>query len=166
MRYALNGKCRTSCTLNPINLPGEAADGVHTLYEQGANREAIQAYLQTLSIRVSTGAVGRHKQNHLDPMVDAGPGSGKSGKKTHLQILEEIIEQGGSQLGTSGTRISPEMTMKAIEMHHKLTEGSVWEDFLGAIGAMGDELAGGPENPDAVQSGDEQGQGESDVVGA
>lgn len=163
MRYAVNDKCRVSCTLNAINLPGELAPAVHTLYEEGGNREKIRLFLAEHNVKVSDGAIGRHKSNHLEPLVESAAGDGK--KKSHLQILEEIISAGGEQIGVKGIRISPEMTMKAIEMHHKLTEGSVWEDFLSAIGAMGDEAAAGVENPDAVQSGEEQEQGESDVIG-
>lgn len=164
MRYAVNDKCRTSCTLNEINLPGQLASGVHELYEDGANREKIRLYLAEGGVRVSDGAIGRHKSNHLIPLVERGP-TARAKKRTHLEILEEIIESGGDQLSTKGVRISPEMTMKAIEMHHKLTEGSVWEDFLTAIGAMADDAVseGGPENPDAVESGDEQAQSASDA---
>lgn len=165
MRYAVNAKCQRNCTLNAINLPGETAEAVHQLYESGANREKIRLYLAEHAVRVSDGAIGRHKTNHLEALVESAPG-GSTGKKTHLQILEEIIAKGGDTLSMQSVRISPEMTMKAIEMHHKLTEGSVWEDFLSAIGAMGDEVSeGGPENPDAQTSADEQAQGDSDVIG-
>lgn len=164
MRFAVNEKCRPSCTLNEINLPGQLAGGVHTLYEDGANREKIRNFLLESGVRVSEGAIGRHKANHLIPLVERGP-QAKGKKRTHLEILEEIIESGGDQLSTKGVRISPEMTMKAIEMHHKLTEGSVWEDFLSAIGAMADDATseGGPENPDAVESVEEQAQSASDA---
>jgi hypothetical protein len=159
VRYIVNDKCRRSCTLNQINLPGDLAGAVHSMYEAGANREAIRTYLAERKVTVSDGAIGRHKGNHLDPAVEDGTTPGE--KKSHLAILEQIIQKGGSTLDVSSTRISPEMLMKAIEMHHKLTEGSVWEDFLSAIGAMGDAMAaeGGPETPDAVQSADEQEQG-------
>jgi hypothetical protein len=159
----LLANCRRDCSLNPINLPGIAADVVHSMYEAGDNREAIRQYLLTQGVSVSDGAIGNHKRKHLEPIVAAtGVGFAKPGappkKKTHLEILEQIIQSGGETLDIKSTRISPEMLMKAIEMHHKLTEGSVWEDFLGAIGAMGDEMTGGPENPAAVESAGEQAQ--------
>lgn len=161
MRFAINGGCTRTCSLNEVNLAGYGGD-VHQLYEDGGNRETIQAFLMERGVRVSTGAIGRHKQKHLDPMVVAPRGSDEPDrpreKKSHIQILEEIISAGGAQLDTKGVRISPEMTMKAIEMHHKLTEGSVWEDFLSAIGAMAEDAPAPPENPDASQSEDEQAQ--------
>ena len=158
MRYVVNGNCSRTCSLNAINLAGFHTQ-VHELFESGANRAKIRAWLVEHDVVVSDGAIGRHKSNHLEPGVE---GLNKTGeKKSHLQILEQIIQRGGNNLDLTTTRISPEMLMKAIEMHHKLTEGSVWEDFLSAIGAMGDEMTsdGGPETPDAVQSDDEQGQG-------
>lgn len=162
MRYVVNGRCKASCSLNEINLPGPLVPVVHSMYEEGKNRETIAAFLAEHQVRVSTASIGRHKGNHLDPGGDALPGDGKP--KSHLEILNTIIEQGGQQIGTKGVRISPEMTMKAIEMHHKLTEGSVWEDFLNAIGAMADEdREGGPENPDALQAADEQEQVAADA---
>lgn len=168
MRYAVNGKCGRTCSLNEINLHGYGGE-VHQLYEDGKNRDTIRSFLAERKISVALGTIGRHKQLHLDPLVEApvgDPHAKPKKKKSHLEILEEIISSGGEQLGTKGVRISPEMTMKAIEMHHKLTEGSVWEDFLGAIGAMADESsAGGPENPEAVASTEEAAQGDSDVVG-
>lgn len=162
MRYAVNDKCRPTCSLNEVNLPGALANDVHGMFESGINRVKIAEFLGAQNVRVSDRAVGRHKANHLEPLVGRPSSGGDGKKKTHLEILNQMIEAGGEQLDIKSTRISPEMTMKAIEMHHKLTEGSVWEDFLGAIGAMGDELAGGPENPDAVESVDEQAQSAPD----
>lgn len=169
MRYAVNGKCGRTCSLNEINLHGYGGE-VHELYESGANREKIRTFLSERKIVIALGTIGRHKTLHLDPLVEARPGDPHAPppkKKSHIEILQDIITAGGEQLGTKGIRISPEMTMKAIEMHHKLTEGSVWEDFLSAIGAMADEsVAGGDaENPEAIQSSEEAAQGDSDVVG-
>lgn len=160
--YVVGPNCRRDCGLNPINMPTDVGEQVLSMYGAGKNRADIRAYLLTQDISVSEAAVGNHKARHLEAMF-SGPAirSGPKGKpKTHLEILETIIQRGGSTVDLQTTRISPEMLMKAIEMHHKLTEGSVWEDFLSAIGALGEEsAAGGPESPDVVASSDEQAQG-------
>lgn len=150
-------------------MPADVAEEVLRRYGAGDNRAEIKAYLATQGITVSESSIGNHKQKHLE-VLHVGPAAESRRKrdkpKTHLEILEQIIQRGSETVDVRTTRISPEMLMKAIEMHHKLTEGSVWEDFLSAIGAIGAEAAeGGPENPNLVASADEQAQGESDAIG-
>lgn len=160
-KYMVNGKCRVHCSLNPVNLPGESAQLAHSLYEEGANRETIRLALGELGVSVSDGAIGRHKANHLDALVADAPGATDPGKKlSDLETLDIIISKGAHQLEGSSVRISPDMLTRAIDLKYKLTQGNVFEAFLGAIGAIGDEAA--LESPDAQKSSDEQAQSAPD----
>lgn len=156
-KYMVNGKCRVTCSLNPVNLPGDASERAHVMYEEGANREQIRLALKEMGISVSDGAIGRHKTNHLDPMVASGTVSDPDRKLSDLETLDIIIAKGAQQLEGSSVRISPDMLTRAIDLKYKLTQGNVFESFLGAIGAIGDE-ATAVENPEAGSSADERQQ--------
>jgi hypothetical protein len=177
-KYVVQG-CSVQCSLNPRNLPVAGAyDAIHAWYEQGCNAETIQSNAKTMGWELTTRAIFRHKANHLvakehlthfgeKEQVVLDPDA-PARKLSDLEILDKIIQAGSKQLAQQSVRITPEMTMKAMELRLKLTQGSVFDDFLNAVGqAFGAETPGDsstPESPAAVKSADEQQQGEAVAV--
>ena len=176
--------CNRRCTVNVQNLPGRVGELVHGWYQDGNNDYEIIRKAAVLEVKLSHGAVSRHRKNHLVPWdqleenvgkIDpiAGESNGDSPispRVSDLEVVERIIAAGADSIAIRGMKISPEMTLRAIEMKYRLTQGSVFEGFLGAIGAINeeairdDELQTGVETVDAVRSGDEQSQ--ADVEGS
>lgn len=162
-RYQLNPSCTRRCTLNPDNQPGTMGVLLHGWFEAGDNNEQIIRKAAALGRKLSNGAVGRHRANHLtwwsedaDPTVRGGE---DKPRKSDLEILDQIIGRGAEQIDLSTMRISAEQLLRAIELKQKLTQGAIFADFYDAIGAAGDEIASGqPETPDAGASGEEQAQ--------
>jgi hypothetical protein len=163
-KYRLEN-CPVVCSLNPRNLPAGAPESIHRWYEQGCNTDVIVQNALALGFEVSPRAVARHKANHLVPedmytpldpagqMVVLDPAQ-PAGQLSDLAILDKIIQAGARQMQGQTVRISPDMTMKAMELRLKLTQGSVFDDFMSAVGkAFGadDSLPSlVPEDPDAA----------------
>lgn len=160
-RYQLSPSCTRRCTLNPDNQPGTMGVLLHSWFEAGDNNPQIIRKAGVLGRKLTNGAVGRHRANHLtwwsedsDPIVK---GEDKP-RKNDLEILDQIIGRGAEQVDLSTMRISAEQLLRAIELKQKLTQGAIFADFYEAIGAAGDEIASQPESPDASASGEEQAQ--------
>jgi len=159
-KYRL-GTCHFACKLNERNLPTGAAEVIHGWIEQGKNYEfvAAEAAEHNWPIPARSGFYN-HKNNHLipeDQMTEIGELPVEGAPLSDIQILERIIGAGASQLGGKTVRISPEMTMKAIELKIRLTQGNVMDNFLSAVDkAMGEEVA--DDGDPAVRGEDEAAQ--------
>lgn len=156
-------KCQKGCTLNEARYPARVAALLHSWFEAGYNNYDIIAKLGILGYKVSHGACARHRKNHLivvDELDDITETSETdTARLSDLDVLERIIKGGARQLAQHGAKISPEMTMRAMELKYKLTQGSVLGDFMSAIAAAMDGDEPGPvENPEALAAADEQQQ--------
>lgn len=150
--------------MHPSRHPDKVAALIHRWFEEGWNNWSIIHKAQAVDVKLSHGAIGRHRRNHLEVIdPDLGPEPEESEAETQklsdIEILDRVIRQGAKRLSGKNVQVSPEMTMRAMELKYKLTQGSVMEDTFNAIArAMG----GGVENPRAAQSSDETDQGLSD----
>lgn len=158
--------CHTKCSLNERNLPGGMAELVHAWYEDGSNNETIVARSDAYGHHLSEGAVANHRRKHIVPedhltdVRDLVAGKPTGEPLTDLQVLELIISKGAAGLDLGSVKISPDMTVRAIELKYKLTQGSVFEGFLAAMGEAMEEAT--DEAPAAVASEDERSQAGSD----
>lgn len=138
-------RCTLGCSINPRNMPGELGKLVHEWYESAYNDDEIHEMALRASadkVNLSIGALHRHRKNHLVRVFDGderafdskGDDDEPEEKKlTHIQILELIIQRGANSLPVG--RISPELTLKAMDMHFKMTQGSAIDSTLQAIAA-------------------------------
>ena len=154
-------KCTQRCSLSAASLPAGLAKTVHGWFEAGDNDVTIVEKAHTVGIEVARSSVGNHRAKHLQklyvgiPEVDAPPVE----RKSDLEVLELVIGRGAEHLALASQRISTEQLLKAIELKHKLTEGSVFESFFGVLEAEGeDAMAANTEVPEAVSSEEEQAQ--------
>ena len=158
-KFVLNN-CTLACSINPANLPNNMGALVHAWFEAGDSNVKMIEKAAALDVKLSNGSLGRHRQRHLVRSDGAFNQPLKaSEKKTDLEVLEIIIGRGSQQVDLATTKISAEQLLRAIELKHKLTEGSVFESLFGALVEEGDAaFAGGPESPEAVASAEEQAQ--------
>lgn len=154
--------CHPSCSLNPRNLPPGYYDKVHVLYEAGFSKQRISQKSDEMGHHLSEGAIANHKRKHMTKEMAMTPiGELPLGqqKLSDLEILDRIIQAGGRALSSPAVRITPEMTMKAMELRLRVTQGSVFDDFMGAVakafGAPDEGPTGAPENIAAQLSGHE-----------
>lgn len=112
--------------------------------QAAAAAEGVKIALQTLSLH------RRHISVH-EP-VDAETAAAKA---SNIEILEEIIQKGFANRKNWKPTISD--TMKALDMHFRLTQGNPFDELLDTLAAasLGEEE---PEeaNPDAISDIDEQ----------
>lgn len=126
--------CSRLCSLNVGNMPGGLPELVVKWFEEGATIEEVRLRLLEMGVKVSNGAIGRHRKGHLHPAGVVSHGeAGQGEKKTDLEVLETIIGRGSQQVDSSSTRISAEQLLRAIELKHKLTEGSVFDAMYEAM---------------------------------
>lgn len=160
-KYVLTN-CTAKCSINPRNLPGQIGDLIHQWYEAGDSNAMIMEKLRIMGgPRLSNGALGRHRKNHMtraDQLVDPSQAPLPE-KRTDLEVLEIIIGRGGQQVDLATSKVTTDQLLKAIDLKHKLTEGSVFDALFGALVEEGDEaFEGGPESPEAVASSEEAAQ--------
>lgn len=174
--YYRNDRCSAACTLNPRNLPGEVGDLVHQWFEAGHNNEKIIELANKVGAKISNGATGRHRKNHLtltDTRPDqTDPTNLTLQKVNHQEFLEQLVAR--ANLNAHAARVTPEMGLKAIEILYKMNQGSQMTDFMKAVGeAMANpeaeeddsEYMTAIEAAEAKVSEDEAAQGEG-VIGA
>ena len=156
-KFRLEG-CGKLCTLNPDKLPGEIGQAPHSFFEMGDNNATIIDKAAILGIKLSAGSVGRHRARHLVPeltraqqAVQGLPDYDEPSEKVDdLTVLEKIISKGAKGIDLSTVRIGPEMTIRAIELKYKLTQGSAFESFLAAIGGTMEEVTGRGDGPEVA----------------
>lgn len=170
-KYDLSG-CTRGCSLNPQNLPGQLGGLVHSWFEQADNDPTIHAKAKSLGAKLSLGAIGRHRGRHLaradyvppgDPGADPTKPGGDAAHLPHMEILENLIQAGARQVQSGVVKVSAEQLLRGLELHHKMTEGSAFQEFFDAMNAVGDEMLAEsleqmPDNPDVSRGTDERAQ--------
>lgn len=172
-KFYRNEKCSGACSLSVARLPGDMPNIVHGWFEAGKNNQQIVELAARVNVKISNGAIGRHRKNHLDPVDERAPHDPtdlKLDRVNHIEFLEQLVARGATNVHMA--RVSPELSLKAIDMIYKLTQGSQMESFMEAVSAA---MAGGAsdeddseymtavEAADARMAGEEQAQ--ADVVG-
>lgn len=134
-KFFRNEKCTAACSCNPVKAPGEIAELIHGWFEAGNNNDTIIALAAKVNYKLSNGAVGRHRKNHLTPHDQADPnmGDGRLAKVNHIEMLEQIVSRGAQNIPVA--RISPDLALKAIDMIYKLSAGNQMSDLMTAVTA-------------------------------
>lgn len=145
MAYAVN--CHPRCALNYRAIGAQRASYIQMLFEKGVPPAGIKREMHGEGIRISDRSLYRHFKNHVSLI----PGTADEDEAvietfekpemrlSDLEILERIIQKGASALAKKDVRVTPEMTMKALDLKLKLTQGSVFDAFLGAVAEAMDE---------------------------
>lgn len=139
-KFYRNERCSGQCSVGPGRLPGEMADIVHGWFEAGHNNETIMALAAKVNTKLSNGALGRHRANHLTVVGDETPDPTdlRLQKVNHIEMLEQIVSRGAKNIHAA--RITPELALKAVDMIYKLNAGSQLSDFMQSVtAAMGAE---------------------------
>lgn len=141
MKYQLVD-CSRKCTLNPARMPAGVGELVHRWYEEGANRETIIARASELGVKLTNGSVQRHKSNHLipdkDPNSPLNDGDDDPSRRfSELEVIDAVIQRFARQMQKGSAQVTTEQGLRAIELRHKLTEGSVFDAMFDAM--MGDD---------------------------
>lgn len=146
-RFVLSDRCSGACSLNQKNLPGEMASIVLGWFNEGVNNDGIIDRAARLGVKLSNGAIGRHRANHLireDQLEDFDPSTSKLARVNHIEMLEQIVARGSQTIHQQ--KISPDLALKAVEMIYRLTSGSQMESFVEAVTAA---MAGGVDEDDS-----------------
>jgi hypothetical protein len=156
-KYARN--CPVQCWASPEKAGRTRAAQIHQWYEEGHVPFRVLKMCREAGIKVAERSVYLHKDKHLTLLGDQTPLDdvavelieNPETRLSDLEILERIIQKGASALVRREARVTPEMTMKALELKLKLTQGSVFDSFMGAVAsAMKDEdLPADEPDPDA-----------------
>lgn len=155
--------CTRGCSLNAENLPPGIGDLIHGWFEAGRNNSEIIDGGRLLGLKLSNGAIGRHRAAHLHS-VPAEPATSADGrpaeKLADLEVIEAVIARGVAQVRLQSSKVSTEQLLQAIALKHKLTEGSVFDSMFDAMSGHEDEdltdLTG--ESVDALRSAEELAQ--------
>ena len=129
VKLRVTEQCNRNCSLNEINLP--IAAQVHAWYEEQRTHSWIAAEAKKAGFPLSSTAVGRHRQKHVELVVKEVVTP--LDKVDHLDVLQKIISQGAKNVGT--WRIGPSDTLKAMDMYYKLTQGSAFAALFDALSA-------------------------------
>lgn len=145
MKYLLVD-CSRKCTLNPDRMPAGVGELVHRWYEEGANRETIIARARDLGVKLTNGSVQRHKSNHLvpdkDPNSPLNDGDDEPGRRfSELEVIDAVIQRFARQMQKGSSAVTTEQGLRAIELRHKLTEGSVFDAMFDAMMGADDDLS-------------------------
>jgi hypothetical protein len=132
-RYVVSERCSRQCSLHPDNLT--FSDETTEWYNAGWTVDRMVQQSVKLGRKLSTAALSRHRR-HLVEEADTVDESGEN--LSHLQVLEKIIAVGAKRAHT--WRIGASETLKAIEMHNRLTQGAALADLMGALTMAADEI--------------------------
>lgn len=152
--------CTRGCSLNPESLPAGIGQLVHGWFEQGYSNPEIIKAAGLIGVKLSNGAIGRHRSAHLHAAQEApafAPGAPPGEKLTDLEVIERIIQSGANQVSLSSAKVSTEQLLAAIALKHKLTEGSVFDSMFDAMAGEEDDLSD-LEGEAAVRSDEERAQ--------
>lgn len=144
--------CNRQCSLWRDKITLACAQQVEVWVQEGYSAEQISLRLKTVfNLMVAERSVARHIAVHMGRPEGTFQGEDVS----DLQVIEQMIKVGARNLRSdSKVRISPEMTIKAIELKYKLTQGNVFQDFLAQLGQAMDETVERGDGPE-IQSEDE-----------
>lgn len=130
-------RCSSTCGLGPGHNGPELFDRIHKWYEDGLSDAEIGARLDELGEHRSDGSIGRHRRKHLQKVV---PGQVEKNMdalaqnapaRGNLGILEDVIRRGAATIPTS--KITPDLLVKAIDMHDRMTRGKSVDAAMEAI---------------------------------
>ena len=165
-------KCPRLCSINDYNLPAGLGGLIHAWIEEATPDAMIEARSEEHGHKVSERAVRNHRLKHLvpenkimkDTVIGTRPdvGDGTDQSFSDLDVIEQIIKAGGKQLMARQAQVSPEMTMRAIELKYKMTQGSMMDDFFRAMGMVMDDATAAEaltENPEATDGEVSEAQG-------
>lgn len=142
MKYEIIN-CSRKCSSNPLNLPAGVGELVHRWFEEGANRETIMERAKQFNVKFSGGALQRHKSNHLVPARDPNsplPDDDNPNRRfSELEVIDSVIQRFARQMQHGQTNVTAEQGLRAIELKHKMTEGSVFEAMFDAMMGVEDE---------------------------
>jgi hypothetical protein len=156
-RDLVTDKCNRQCTFWHQKMTRAAFDQFEVWIQEGQAVEQICERMKAVfDFDCTPRTLHRHISKHMhQPEVDEDI---SSGNLTDLQVLEAMIKTGAKNLRSdSKIRITPEMTVRAIELKYKLTQGNVFESFLGGMADLMEEATGRGDDP-SVQSKDEAAQ--------
>lgn len=153
-------KCNAQCALSPQKAGSVLASKVQEWFVRGEKPYRIHKMLVDQGYEISESAVLRHFRRDVTLVDDVSVAEERAVEAienpevrlSDLEILERIIQKGAASLIRKETKVTPEMTMKALDLKLKLTQGSVFDAFLGAVAdAMAEDpaKAGDLEDPDA-----------------
>lgn len=135
-KYEVHG-CTYKCSVSEVQLGAELAKTFHGWYEQGLNDRDIGQRSDQVGHHVSYGALGRHRANHLVRIPTVGEADPLAveplEKVDHIAVLEQIIAIGASKIPAA--KMTPDVVLKAMELHYKYTQGRALEDTFAAISA-------------------------------
>lgn len=150
-RFARN--CPKTCWASPEKAGTQRAAQIHQWFEEGHTTFKVHTLANQSGMVVHQRSAYVHAKKHLVRIGDDTPLDDAAveliehpeQRLSDLEILERIIQKGASALVRKEARVTPEMTMKALELKLKLTQGSVFDTFMGAVaGAMEGEDDEGP----------------------
>lgn len=159
--------CTRACSLNAQNVPAGTFPMIHGWFEEGVNNPTIIERAKAIGLKLSHGAISRHKAAHLHPLNLGIDNDVPEEPKTDLQVIEQVIQRGAAQVGMANTKVTTEQLLRAIELKLKLTAGSVFADMYAAMeGDLGPDDAeledidpdAGPEMPGAIRAAEEVAQ--------
>lgn len=153
--------CSRGCTLNPERLPSGAGDLVHRWFEEGCNdSEVRERAMSVFGVKLSNGATSRHRANHLHAREASSPGEPGSPAPnlSDLDVIEKIISTGARSVSLDSAKVTTEQLLRAIELKHRLTEGSVFDAMFEAMSGSGDDDLSDLEGDEAIRSSEERAQ--------
>lgn len=154
-RNLITTNCNRQCTLWPGKITKAASEQVEIWIQDGMPVDEIaEKMMGNFDVKVAGRNIYRHISKHMtEPDEEQEVSS-----MTDLQVLERMIKVGARNLkGEVKVRITPEMTIRAIELKYKLTQGNVFEDFLHSMGTLMESEVGRGDDP-AAQDADEASQ--------
>lgn len=134
--------CSRGCSLNADRLPSGMGQLIHTWFEEGCNDREIRERAAPLGMKLSNGAISRHRANHLhaaSSSVSPKDDGEEAPKMSDLDVIEGIIQTGAQQVKLTSAKVTTEQLLKAIELKHRLTEGSVFDAMFAAMAGEEDE---------------------------
>lgn len=142
--FRLLDSCTKTCTLSSYQLGPKVAELVHSWYEAGLNNPTIVQRAKQIDVKISEGAAGRHRANHLEPLDEfEDPTEGEPPKVDDIVLIDQVIARGAESLRFKTSRVTTEQLLKAMELKYKLTQGSVWEATMQALAKAMDPAAEG-----------------------
>lgn len=154
-RNLVTSNCNKQCSFWYEKMTTAAAEQLEVWIQEGYQlSNIIERMKTTFGFEATERTLYRHVQKHMEAPTEEQ----QEEAMTDLQVLERMIRVGARNLKSDAkVRISPEMTVRAIELKYKLTQGNVFESFLDSLGKVMDEEVPRADDP-AVQGDDEASQ--------
>jgi hypothetical protein len=111
---------------------------IHADIERGESDKGTAERAQRRGTQITFGSVNRHRKRHLRPAEIVTERSDFA-DLSEIEALTEAIRQGQTMI--PGWKMTPGEWMKALELKMRLTEGTVFDAFLGAVASASQEVA-------------------------